>query len=90
MKKTVIITISTIVMLTVLYKSGVISALGYFILVGVVPGTNYAVPSTFMLLLMTSVAWVCLFSFLPINLVKNSTNKKQPKRPLPKRRYGRI
>lgn len=92
MKKIAIITILAIVSLVILYQSGIIDALAYFVLVGVIPGTKYAIPSTFMLLLMTSAAWVLLFYLLPVDLLKSTVARKkdQPKRNLPKRRYERI
>ena len=92
MKKPIIITSLIVISLIALYQFGVISSLTYFLLAGIVPGTTYEIPSTFMLLFMMSAAWVLALSFLPARLFRATAEAKpsQPKRRLPKRRYERI
>jgi hypothetical protein len=74
-------------------KSGIIDSLMLFVLAGVVPGTNYAVPSTFMLLLIASAMWLMIFNLLPFDFVRSETKSKKKtavKKTLPKRRYKRV
>ena len=98
MKKTALIACTVTVCLMIFVKSGIIDSLVFFILAGIVPGTRYAVPSTFMLLLMTSIAWLLFFRLIPFDMflhrsVKNTAKKKRQlhsSKRLPKRRYEQI
>lgn len=96
MKKVVIIALASIVVPTILVKSGMVDSLMLFVLGGIVPGTNFVVPSTFMLLIMASAAWLVLFSFIPSDVFSTMT-KKQPtkksqsaKTRLPKQRFKQV
>lgn len=94
MKKAIITTTAIVACLVILYTSGVVNSLTLFLLAGIVPGTKYVVPSTFMLLIMTSAAWVLLFTLMPFDFFRREApsrkSEQQPKRRLPKRRYERI
>jgi hypothetical protein len=94
MKKTAIITFLVIVGLVIFVKSGVIDSLMLFVLAGVIPGTRYAIPSTFMLLLITCIMWLLIFNLLPFELLRSepTKSKKKPasKKTLPKQRYKQV
>ena len=96
MKKVIIITLTSIAILTVLVKSGMVDSLMLFVLGGIVPGTNFVIPSTFMLLIMASAAWLVLFSFVPSDVFSTMTKKQPAKKPqnakarLPKQRFKQV
>jgi hypothetical protein len=93
-KKVPVIVALAIIGLVVLAKAGILDSLMLFILAGVIPGTHYVVPSTLMLLLIMSAAWLLLFnlvSFEPREPVKASKKKSTAaKKRLPKQRYKEI
>jgi len=93
-KKRPVIIALAVVGLVVLAKAGIFDSLMLFILAGVIPGTQYAVPSTIMLLLITSVAWLLLFNLVSLEPRGTSkpTKKKSvsSKKRLPKQRYKEI
>jgi hypothetical protein len=93
-KKVPVIIALVIIGLVVLAKAGILDSLMLFILAGVIPGTQYAVPSTIMLLLIMSAAWLLLFnlvSFEPRQSTKTSKKKSaSSKKRLPKQRYKEI
>jgi hypothetical protein len=94
MKKIAIITLLVIASLIIFLKSGILDSLMLFVLAGVIPGTSYAVPSTFMLLLITCVMWLLIFNLLPFDLLRSepakSKKKVAAKKTLPKRRYKQV
>jgi hypothetical protein len=92
MKKAVIVIALAILGLVVLAKAGIFDSLMLFLLAGIVPGTKYAIPSTFMLLLMTSIAWLLIFNLLSIETRQTASSKKKPaaKKHLPKQRYKEV
>ena len=93
MKKAPIIALSVILGFIILTKAGIFDSLVLFILAGVIPGTTYAIPSTFMLLLIMSIAWLLLFNLVPIDILhstKSPKKKTTTKKRLPKQRYKQI
>lgn len=92
MKKAVIVIALAILGLVVLAKAGIFDSLMLFLLAGVIPGTQYAIPSTFMLLLMTSIAWLLIFNLLSIETKQTAPSKKKSatKKHLPKQRYKEV
>lgn len=93
MKKILIIIALTVLFVVVLFESGMFDSLALFVLVGIVPGTKYAVPSTFMLLLMTSAAWVVILNLIPFDVFSRVSSKKKVSKPakqLPRRRYSQL
>jgi uncharacterized membrane protein len=96
MKKAGIIALISLIVLAILVKSGMVDSLMLFVLGGIVPGTNFVVPSTFMLLLMASVAWLVVFSFVPSDIFSASAKKKSAKKSqsaktrLPKQRFKQV
>lgn len=92
MKKTLIIASLVVISGVILFQSGVFDSLALFLLAGIVPGTTYAVPSTFMLLLMTSIAWIAILSLVPFESLHKTATKKQrtPRKQLPRRRYSQL
>jgi hypothetical protein len=94
MKKVSVIAALIIIGTIILAKAGIFDSLMLFVLAGIIPGTPYAVPSTFMLLLITSIAWLLLFnlvSFEPREQAKKGTKKtSKAKKNLPKQRYKEI
>ncbi len=47
-------------------ESGILNSLLLFLLVGAIPGTNYNVPSSVMLLVIITIMWLVLFRFTAI------------------------
>lgn len=79
--KTVAIGVAVIVILNQL---GVFNALLIFVLVGAIPGTDYSLPSSFMLLSMLTAMWFLLFRWATLKTIHRQTirkiNKYQKKR----------
>jgi len=96
LKKAIIIATIAILGLIVLIKSGILDSLLLFVLVGAVPGTNYSIPSTFMLLAIMSVIWLLVFRIAAIEALNSTKSKRSTKRRtehvkrMPKRRYSQI
>jgi hypothetical protein len=93
MKKAVIIVALAVLGLVILAKAGIFDSLMLFVLAGIIPGTKYAIPSTFMLLLIMSVAWLLFFNLVPIDTQrsgKTAKKKTTAKKRLPKQRYKQI
>lgn len=96
MKKAGIIALISIIILAILIQSGMVDALAMFVLGGIVPGTNYAIPSTFMLLIMASATWLVLLSFVPSGVISAPHKKKLVKKSsttkarLPKQRFKQV
>lgn len=96
MKKVIIITAIAILALVILMKSGILDALVVFLLAGEIPGTKFAVPSTFMLLGIVSIIWLLIFRLAAIEALHSISLKRSAKRQverkkrLPKRRFGQI
>jgi len=93
-KKAAFIAILVVACLAVFLKSGILDSLMLFILAGVIPGTSYAIPSTFMLLLITCVMWLLIFNLLPFDLSRSEVSKPKKKaaakKTLPKQRYKQV
>jgi hypothetical protein len=93
MKKAPVIAFAVILSLVILAKAGIFDSLMLFVLAGVIPGTTYAIPSTFMLLLIMSIAWLLVFNLVPIDTLrsgKSAKKKTTAKKRLPKQRYKQI
>ena len=97
MKKAIIITGVAVLGLVILIKAGILDSLLIFLLAGQIPGTTYAIPSTFMLLAIISILWLLLFRFTAIEAVHTVSTKRsakkhveQRKKRMPKRRYSQI
>jgi uncharacterized protein YybS (DUF2232 family) len=96
MKKT-LIWISTISLtLVILVKSGVLSALVIFLLVGAIPGTNHSVPPIIMLAVLAAIASVVAFRFTAVSLIRElrihtrAQQKARQAERMPKRRFSQI
>lgn len=96
MKKVFITAAIGIVAFAVLVKSGVVDSLLIFLLAGQIPGTDYSVPSSFMLLAIISILWLVIFRFAGpetsrgIAKKRTKTRKAAGKKRMPKRRYAQI
>lgn len=66
MKKLIIILSFLTAAAVVLVASGFINAVLLFIVVGVVPGTDYIVPASTMLTAIVAVSWIVLLPFVSI------------------------
>ena len=96
-KKTATIIGLVVLATVVLVKSGTLDALVVFLLAGQIPGTNYAIPSTLMLLGIVCILWLLIFRFTAIELVNSASTKRsakkhvqQRKKRMPKRRFNQI
>lgn len=82
------------IVIAALVHFGAFDSLMLFVLAGIVPGTTYAIPSTFMLLIMTSTAWLLLFLFVPFDTIRSSfkkhAQKSTPTRRLPRQRFKQV
>lgn len=96
MKKVLITTAIGILAFVVLVKSGVVDSLLIFLLAGQVPGTDYSVPSSFMLLAIISILWLVVFRFAGLEVTQAAAKKRARsrkaagKKRMPKRRYAHI
>jgi uncharacterized membrane protein len=96
MKKSVVVVGLVCLGLIILINSGVVDSLVLFLLVGIVPGTNYAVPSNIMLLVIFSIVWLIVVRFAAIELFyfikdrRAEASKTNHKKRMPKRRYSQI
>jgi hypothetical protein len=96
MKKAIIISCISIAGLIVLEQSGILNSLLMFLLVGAIPGTDYNVPSSIMMLLIASVIWLLFFRFAAIEALYSISVKRsakrivQQKKRMPKRRFSEI
>lgn len=96
MKKTIITLGILCVTLIVLAQSGVFESLVLFLLVGAVPGTNYSIPASTMLLILISILWLVIFRVAAIELFYAIASKRPAKqvthhkKRMPKRRYSQI
>jgi hypothetical protein len=96
MKKNIIIACLASLGVVILIKSGMIESLVLFLLVGIVPGTNYVVPSSVMLMAIFSVVWLLIIRFAAVELFymfidkRTAAQKTSHKKRMPKRRYSEI
>lgn len=96
MKKAIIISCVGASLLIILGVSGILDSLLLFLLVGAVPGTNYTVPWSIMLLIIVGIMWLVIFrfalldSFQAISTKKSTKAHVQRKKRMPKRRYSQI
>ena len=96
MKKAIIIACAASLGLVILVKSGVIDSLVLFLLVGVVPGTNYVLSSNVMLLIIISIVWLFVVRFAAVELFyfimdkRTKALKATYKKRMPKRRYSQV
>jgi uncharacterized membrane protein len=96
MRKVVIIALLGFVGLVVLAQSGVFEALIFFLLMGIVPGTNFTVPAGVMLMIIVSVLWLVIFRFVAIEAFSVHAARRaaklrvQHKKRVPKRRFSQI
>lgn len=96
MKKSVVVAGLICLGLIILIKSGVIDSLVLFLLVGIIPGTNYVVPSNIMLLVIFSIVWLLVVRFAAIEFFyfikdrRTNNTKTNHKKRMPKRRYSQI
>jgi len=80
----------------ILSELGVFNALVMFLLVGAIPGTDYSLPSSFMLLVMIALIWVIFYKFAGAKAIRSRTAKKLLKRTkahkkrMPRRRFSEI
>jgi hypothetical protein len=95
-KKSYFIVSGAIIVLLTCVKLNVLQALLLFFLVGAIPGTTVAVPSSIMLFLILAAAWLIIFRFTALkafekralnHLVKTYQERKSN---LPKRRFGQV
>lgn len=94
MKKAPVIALIVVIGFVILAKAGIFDSLMLFVLAGIIPGTKYAIPSSFMLLLMMSIAWLLLFNLVPLETMRSAKpaakKKATAKKRLPKQRYKQI
>jgi hypothetical protein len=96
MRKGIVIACLGALGLVVFIKSGVIESLILFLLVGIVPGTDYVVPSNVMLLAIFSIIGLIISRFAARELFylfmdkRAAIQKPNHKKRMPKRRYSEI
>ena len=95
MKKAAITVVIAVLSLVLLVQSGVLDALAAFLLAGVIPGTKYAVPSSFMLLIIMSAAWLLVLRLANFDALQSTPAKSSKKTPaakkrLPRQRYKQV
>jgi hypothetical protein len=87
--------IAIIICCALLLQPHVIESLMYFLLAGVIPGTDFSLPPTAMLLLLFAITWLLLFRFVIAGFIhtrtKNHTTKpRQHKKHMPRRRFREV
>jgi Na+-transporting NADH:ubiquinone oxidoreductase subunit NqrB len=96
MKKIIIVACLASLGMLILIKSGMIESLVLFLLVGIIPGTNYAIPSSVMLMAIFSILWLLVIRFAALELFymfidrRTISQKTTHKKRMPKRRYSQI
>jgi len=96
MRKAIIITCVSLAGLIILEQSGVLNSLLIFLLVGAIPGTNYSIPSTIMLLFIASAAWLLIIrmtaneTFYSVSAKKTKRRPTSHKKHMPKRRFSEV
>ncbi|MDN5274884.1 MAG: hypothetical protein JWP06_785 [Candidatus Saccharibacteria bacterium] len=96
MKKAIVVVSLASLGLVILIKSGVLGSLALFLLVGIIPGTNYALSSNMMLLIIMSIVWLVVVRFAGMELFyflidkRMTSQKPSHKKHMPKRRYSQI
>ena len=96
MKKNIIIVGIAIAALIMCSQLGVLQALLLFFLVGAIPGTAFAVPSSVMLFLILITAWLVIFRFTTLKTFEKRTLTRltrayaERKSHLPKHRFGQV
>ena len=91
MKKPILITIAAIAGCVLFAISGILDSLTLFLLAGIIPGTEYAIPSTFMILIMASIAWLLVFNLFVADILRSkSASSKNRAKKQPKQRFRRI
>ena len=96
MKKIIVIACLASLGLVILIKSGVLESLVLFLLVGIVPGTNYVLSSNVMLLIIMSIVWLFVIRFVAMEVFyfimdkRTTSQKTNHKKRMPKRRYSQI
>lgn len=93
-RHTIIIIVASTAIIAALIYSGVVPALILFLLMGIIPGTNYILSATIMIVILSALlGWLILQAFSAgVIWVRRSRALKQlanVKRPFPKRRYAR-
>jgi uncharacterized membrane protein YcaP (DUF421 family) len=85
-----------LLIIIVLNELGIFNALVMFLLVGAIPGTDYSLPSSFMLLIMIALIWGLFYKFAGAKALKRITAKKllkqakTRKKRMPRRRFSEI
>lgn len=96
MKNNILLVAAGAATVFILAKIGFFDAMLIFVLVGAIPGTNYSLPSSFMLLASLSALWFLLFRWAALKTISGRAAKKisktsaAHKKRLPKRRYGEV
>ncbi|MEO5949908.1 MAG: hypothetical protein ABIQ04_00495 [Candidatus Saccharimonadales bacterium] len=96
MRKTIISVLIVVLVVLLLGNSGILTSLLFFLLVGAVPGTSYAVPSGLMLLIIAVIMWLILLRFAAFGLIRNLSFRRltkhhlATKKRMPRHRYSQI
>lgn len=96
MKKHLIIVLCILLLLAIIIEAGIVDALVAFLLIGVLPGTDYALsPSTMLLIGSFALALLVLqFIALPLahhlHINRLARHYLKRKERFPKRRFGQI
>lgn len=96
MKQSIAITLASILVVIVLAESGALNSLLMFLLVGAIPGTHYAVPAGFMLIVIALCIWIALARFTVFSVLRRfvmrrlTKQKATVKKRLPRHRYAQL
>lgn len=96
MKQRLVVMGVIFVILWVLAKSGVLDSLLFFLLVGAIPGTNWSIPSSFMMILCAVAVLLVVFRYTAISLIEQLDLHRRTKKyiarkeRMPKRRFRSI
>lgn len=96
MKRYILIAAATFAILSLLSKSGVLSALMMFVLVGAIPGTTVSLPAGLMLTLCGAVALLITLRFTAISAIETLSLHRLTRKHIayrermPKRRFQSV
>lgn len=92
MRKAFVIAIVSFLVLLALSESGILNSILFFILVGAIPGTSYAVPAGLMLLIIALCSWLIVVRLATFAISLHRLTKRHiaANKHLPRRHYSRI
>lgn len=96
MKRTITLSSIAVLAIALLAESGALNALIMFLLMGQIPGTNYSIPPSVMLLLLGTITALILYRVTAVKILRSINVHRLAKKHLdhkarmPRRRYSQV